>query len=299
MQIVETIAALRQTLSAWRARTQSIAFVPTMGNLHTGHIRLVEESKRQAERVVVSIFVNPSQFGPNEDLAAYPHTPDQDTAKLITAETDLLFLPSSRELYPRDFAAMSYVEVPGLSDELCGRFRPGHFRGVATVVLKLLHLVQPDVALFGEKDYQQLTLLRRMVADLDLPVRIHAVSTIREPDGLAMSSRNAYLSPEERRRATRLYVRLSEAAERTLSGEADYARLEREGSAGLLADGFRPDYFAVRRQSDLAVPGAEDLELVILAAARLGRTRLIDNVLVSRENRCGSGRTIATGYGSG
>ena len=280
MQTVAFIPDLRRTIRAWRDQGSSVAFVPTMGNLHAGHIRLVEEAKRQAERVVVSVFVNPAQFAPSEDFAAYPRTPEQDAGKLLAAGVDLLFLPCTSELYPSDPAAMTFVEVPGLSDDLCGRFRPGHFRGVATVVLKLLNQVQPDVALFGEKDYQQLIMIRRLVADLDLPVRLHGVPTVREPNGLAMSSRNGYLTPEEKNQAVLLYANLVEAAETLRRGERDFARIERERGAQLAAQGFRPDYFAIRRQDDLAVPKQNDARLVILAAAWLGTARLIDNVQV-------------------
>jgi pantoate--beta-alanine ligase len=281
MRTVESISELREAVRAWRKQGLSVAFVPTMGNLHDGHIRLVEEAKRQGDRAVVSIFVNPTQFGPNEDFAAYPRTPEQDAEKLRVAGTDLLFLPGTAELYPQDAAAMTFIEVPGLSGELCGQFRPGHFRGVATVVCKLLNQVQPDVALFGEKDYQQLTIIRRMVADLDLPVRIQGVPTVREPSGLAMSSRNAYLSGEEKSQAALLLTCLREAAEEIHRGGRDYERIEREKSETLSAHGFQADYFAIRRQEDLGPPGENDEPLVILVAARLGRTRLIDNLLVT------------------
>lgn len=281
MRIVETIPNLREIVRVWRTEGLSVAFVPTMGNLHDGHIRLVEEAKRQGDRVVVSVFVNPTQFGPSEDFAAYPRTPEQDAEKLRAAGTDLLFLPGTAELYPQEAAAMTFVEVPGLSSDLCGQFRPGHFRGVATVVCKLLNQVQPDVALFGEKDYQQLTIIRRMVADLDLPVRIQGVPTVREPNGLAMSSRNAYLSDEEKSRAALLFACLREAAEEIRRGGRDFERIEREKSETLSAHGFQPDYFAIRRQEDIGPPGEGDVRLVILVAARLGRARLIDNCLVA------------------
>lgn len=280
MNTVETLPELRQAVRAWRAHRLSVAFVPTMGNLHAGHLRLVEEAKRMADRVAVSIFVNPSQFGPGEDYAAYPRTPEQDAALLREVGTDLLFLPDAETLYPAGPERMTFVEVPGLSDELCGKFRPGHFRGVATVVCKLLNQVQPDVAVFGEKDYQQLAVIRRMVADLDLPVRIQGVDTVREPNGLAMSSRNGYLSAEEKAQATLIYAGLQQAAEALRQGERDFAALERDGAARLVEQGFVPDYFAVRRQDDLGLPGPDDARLVVLVAARLGKARLIDNVQV-------------------
>jgi pantoate--beta-alanine ligase len=280
MQTVETISNLRQAIRDWRAQGLSIALVPTLGNLHAGHIRIVEEAKKQADRVVVSVFVNPSQFGPGEDFEAYPRTPEEDAAKLRAVGAELLFLPAAEEIYPRDPAAMTYAEVPGLSDILCGQYRPGHFRGVATVVLKLFNQVQPDVALFGEKDYQQLTILRRMVADLDIPVRIQSVATVREPNGLAMSSRNAYLTEEERAHAGLLYGSLSVAAEALQRGERDFDRMESERRLSLSNFGFKVDYFTIRRQGDLGLPGPLDRRLVILVAARLGKARLIDSLPV-------------------
>jgi pantoate--beta-alanine ligase len=280
MQTVETISNLRQAIRDWRAQGLSIALVPTLGNLHAGHIRIVEEAKKQADRVVVSVFVNPSQFGPGEDFEAYPRTPEEDAAKLRAVGAELLFLPAAEEIYPRDPAAMTYAEVPGLSDILCGQYRPGHFRGVATVVLKLFNQVQPDVALFGEKDYQQLTILRRMVADLDIPVRIQSVATVREPNGLAMSSRNAYLTEEERAHAGLLYGSLSVAAEALQRGERDFDRMESERRLSLSNFGFKVDYFTIRRQGDLGLPGPLDRRLVILVAARLGKVRLIDSLPV-------------------
>ncbi len=280
MQIVQSVPALRQSVRLWREQSLSVAFVPTMGNLHAGHIKLVEEARGLADRVAASIFVNPSQFGAGEDFAAYPRTPEEDAAQLAAAGTDLLFLPPVEALYPSDPAAMAFVEVPGLSSDLCGRFRPGHFRGVATVVCKLLNQVQPDVAVFGEKDYQQLAIIRRMVADLDIPARIHGVPTVREASGLALSSRNAYLAPEEKSRAAQVYANLLEAAEELRRGARDFARIERERSAALAARGFQPDYFAIRRQADLAPPVPDDTRLVILVAARLGKARLIDNLRV-------------------
>jgi pantoate--beta-alanine ligase len=280
MQTVAAVADLRETVRGYRAAGQTVAFVPTMGNLHAGHIRLVEEARRAAARVVVSIFVNPTQFGPGEDFAAYPRTPEADVEKLAAAGTDLLFLPAVETLYPPVDRPLATVGVPGLSDELCGQFRPGHFRGVATVVLKLFNLVQPDVALFGEKDYQQLTVIRRMVADLDVPVRIVGVPTVREPGGLALSSRNGYLSAEERERAARVYASLCQAAAALKAGRRDFPALEAEQVEALRAAGFEPDYVAIRRQDDLAPPGPGDTRLVLLVAARLGRARLIDNLQV-------------------
>lgn len=281
MKIVFTKTELEAAMAPWRAAGESIAFVPTMGNLHAGHLHLVDTAKIKARRVVVSIFVNPTQFGPGEDLAAYPRTPEQDIERLRAQQADLLYLPDVADVYPDDGQPTTVVEVPGLSERLCGTFRPGHFRGVATVVCKLLNRVRPDLALFGEKDFQQLTLIRKMVRDLDMAVTIVGVPTVREPSGLAMSSRNTYLSPEQKERAALIFRTLNQAAEAVRAGERDYSRIEQEASAALEAGGFSVDYVSIRRQQDLAVPSAEDNALVILAAAHLGKARLIDNVLIS------------------
>lgn len=255
-----------------------MALVPTMGNLHAGHIRLVEEARRKADHVVASVFVNPSQFGPGEDFGAYPRTPEEDAGRLRDAGADLLYMPEAPVMYPLGPAAMTSVEVPGFSGDLCGKFRPGHFRGVATVVLKLLNQAQPDLAVFGEKDYQQLMLIRRMVNDLDLPVTILGVPTVREANGLAMSSRNAYLSAAERIKAALLYAELEHAECELRQGRRDFVTMETEHAAALGSTGFQVDYFAIRRQQDLRQPGVHDRQLVILVAARLGRARLIDNL---------------------
>lgn len=278
MRTVDTVSGLREALQQWRQQGASVALVPTMGNLHAGHLRLVEEARRHADRVVVSIFVNPAQFGPGEDFAAYPRTPETDAERLRATATDLLFMPPVAVMYPAPTATMTFVEVPGLSDDLCGRFRPGHFRGVATVVLKLFNLVQPDVAVFGEKDYQQLLVIRRMVSDLDLAVNVIGVPTVREPDGLALSSRNGYLTPAERRRAAALAAQLEAAAELIRQGRRDYAAIEHDAMETLVQLGFEPDYFAIRRLDDLALPDPADTRLILLLAARLGRARLIDNL---------------------
>jgi len=278
MQTVETIAALRVATGAWRQGGERIALVPTMGNLHEGHLQLVAEAKRQARRVVVSIFVNPTQFGAGEDFASYPRTEEADAAKLREAEVDLLFLPRVEEMYPGGSQGMSFVEVPGLSDRLCGKVRPGHFRGVATVVCKLFNMVQPHLALFGEKDFQQLAVIRRMTGDLNLPVEIVGVPTVREPSGLAMSSRNGYLSPEERTRAAFLHQLLLRIVNQLRNGQRDYSVLEAQGENELREAGFQPDYLAIRRASDLEMPDTDDVELVVLVAARLGKARLIDNI---------------------
>jgi pantoate--beta-alanine ligase len=281
MLTVNSIVGLREQIHVWRLSGDTIAFVPTMGNLHAGHVHLVKEARRQADRVVVSIFVNPLQFGPGEDFAAYPRTRDEDAGRLRAAGADLLFMPEASAMYPLDATAMSVVEVPGLSDDLCGRFRPGHFRGVATVVLKLFNQVQPDMAVFGEKDYQQLVIIRRMVNDLDLPVRILSVPTVRETNGLAMSSRNAYLTEAERVKAALLHAELELALKALSQGRRDFSTMEIEHAAALESAGFQVDYFAIRRQQDLRQPDIHDRQLVILVAARLGRARLIDNLKVS------------------
>lgn len=281
MQTLETIARVRQQVSIWRQGGERIAFVPTMGNLHAGHLSLVAKAHELADRVVVSIFVNPLQFGQGEDLDAYPRTPLEDAEKLRQAGVDMLFCPQEAEVYPQGREGLTFVEVPGISDILCGASRPGHFRGMATVVAKLFNIVQPDLACFGEKDYQQLTVLRRMVDELDFPVEIVAVTTERESDGLAMSSRNGYLSAEERRIAPQLYQVLQVLAEWLRRGDRDWAQLEKQARERLAVDGLSPDYVSIRRAADLALPAETDTELVILAAAFIGKTRLIDNLLIN------------------
>ena len=281
MQIVESIDDLRWQIAAWRHAGERIALVPTMGNLHAGHLELVNQGRQQAERVVVSIFVNPLQFGAGEDFSSYPRTLSEDAAQLKQTGVDLLFAPSVEAVYPRPQEEQARVTVPGLSDMLCGASRPGHFMGVATVVCKLFNMVQPDLALFGEKDFQQLLVIRRMVEDLCLPVEIQGVPTVREEDGLARSSRNGYLTPEERSKAPVLYRILNETAQAIRAGDADYERLEAAANEKLESAGFGPDYFSIRRASDLAQPKVVDGDLVILAAAYLGRARLIDNLRVT------------------
>jgi pantoate--beta-alanine ligase len=249
-----------------------------MGNLHDGHLKLVEEAKRFGRRTVVSIFVNPAQFGEGEDFTTYPRSLDEDLRRLREKSVDLAFTPATHEVYPAK--AYTTVTVPDLSDMLCGEHRPGHFSGVATIVAKLFNLVQPDAAVFGEKDFQQLTIIRRMAADLNIPVQIESVGTVREKDGLAMSSRNRYLTEDERPRAPLLYKQICEAESCILSGVSDYSGIERQQTIKLQELGFRPDYFSVRRASDLQPGRPGDRELVILAAAWLGKARLIDNKVV-------------------
>ncbi len=285
MLVVESIIGLQREIAALRRQGKRIAFVPTMGNLHAGHLKLVQVARKHADAVVASIYVNPLQFGPKEDLAAYPRTPDEDKQALEAEKTDLLFMPTDAEMYPRGLDVMTRVEVPLLGDILCGKFRPGHFRGVTTVVNRLFNLVQPDVAVFGKKDYQQLLLIKLMVADLGLPIEIAGVDTVREADGLAMSSRNKYLSPTERKTAPRLYAALCGLRERALKAGRVTADMEGNATQELEAAGFRPDYVSIRRTADLGEPGAGDKALVVLAAAWLGRTRLIDNVEVALPGR--------------
>lgn len=282
MDLVSTITELRNRIGTSRARGSRIAFVPTMGNLHPGHLKLVRHARAIADYVVVSIFVNPTQFGPNEDYATYPRTLEQDSAALEEADADLLFAPSVEEVYGSDPDGATFVEVPGLSDILCGEFRPGFFRGVATVVARLFNMVQPDMAVFGEKDYQQLVIIRRMVRDLCMPVEVVGVGTEREADGLALSSRNGYLSTEERARAPQLYRVLREVQLAVEGGARDYIAIERHAMDTLAHAGFRPDYVSIRRQADLALPAPDDPALIVLAAATLGSARLIDNVLISK-----------------
>jgi pantoate--beta-alanine ligase len=283
MDSIARLDVLRDRVCAWRTEGERVAFVPTMGNLHAGHIALVRRARELAPRVVASIFVNPLQFGAGEDLAAYPRTLDRDREMLEEAGCDLLFAPAVETMYPHGQGVQTRVEVPEISDILCGATRPGHFIGVATVVCKLFNMVQPDLALFGEKDFQQLLVIRRLVEDLAIPVRIEGVATVREPDGLAMSSRNGYLSVSERALAPALYRALGAAAQGLGAGRP-IAEVEEETVAAIAAAGLRPDYVSVRRAEDLGVPGDEDRELAILAAAYLGRARLIDNLRAIRES---------------
>ena len=273
-----SVVELRKRIARWRAIDQKVALVPTMGNLHAGHIALVKHAQQLADRVVVSIFVNPMQFGPKEDFGAYPRTPDADKLQLAVAGTDLLFTPEVDEVYPGGMDKVSRVEVPAFDGILDGASRPGHFTGVATVVMKLFNMVQPDVAVFGEKDYQQLLVIRRMVADLCVPVRIVGHPTVREADGLAMSSRNQYLSKSERAQAPLLRKVLSETGALLRDGHKDFKQLEAQALQRLSGGGFRPDYLEVRDADSLAPATADTRRLVLLAAAWLGKARLIDNL---------------------
>lgn len=279
MQVIEEVSAMQSLGRLWRQQGGRIVFVPTMGNLHQGHLQLVQEAGRLGDRVVVSIFVNPTQFGAGEDLDNYPRTLDQDLEKLQQAAVDAVFTPSVDAIYPTGFS--SELTVTGLSDILCGAGRPGHFTGVATVVLKLLNIVQPHAAVFGEKDFQQLQVIRRLVEDLSLAVNIHGVPTVREADGLAMSSRNSYLDPDQRARAAGLYRTLQAVAGAVAEGARDWEVLCARAREDLQGAGFQVEYMEIRRAADLGVPAPEQHEdLVILAAARIGQTRLIDNVFL-------------------
>jgi pantoate--beta-alanine ligase len=282
MEELARIAPLRELVSQWRRQHHRIALVPTMGNLHDGHIRLVAHARDAAQRVIVSIFVNPLQFGPNEDFAAYPRTPDDDRRLLEKARADLLFQPEVTDVYPAGHEHSTIVDVPELSNVLCGAIRPGHFAGVATVVAKLLNIVHPDVALFGEKDYQQLLIIRRLVTDLCMPIEVRGMPTTRDADGLALSSRNRYLSAEERAIAPRLFAALEAARREVEGGATQFERIEQSGMQNLVEAGFRPDYFAIRQAYDLQPVQDPKAEIRVLAAARLGRARLIDNVKVQR-----------------
>lgn len=284
MQVVARPNELRALVAGWRRAGERVAFVPTMGNLHAGHGSLVGRAADLADRVIVSIFVNPLQFGPNEDFAAYPRTPQDDARVLESLDVDLLFVPEVADIYPRGQESTARVHVPVLEDILCGAFRPGHFMGVATVVTKLLNIVLPDVAVFGEKDYQQLMIIRRAALDLCMPVEILGAPTTREPDGLAMSSRNRYLSPAERAVAPTIYAELERARVAIAAGADDFANLARRGGEALRQAGFRPDYFEIRDAATLEEPSASSGDLVILAAARIGRARLIDNVRAKKKS---------------
>lgn len=275
MDIIHSVADLRARLQ----REPNNVFVPTMGNLHEGHIRLIGVAKPRAACTVVSIFVNRLQFGPREDFDRYPRTFEADCRRLQNAGVDVVFAPDEREIYPEP---QTYVVEPSdLQHILDGAARPGHFRGVATVVLKLFNMVSPHSAIFGKKDYQQYIVLRDMVRQLALPIEIIPAETVRAPDGLALSSRNAYLSAAERKEAPRLYAALRRAQDEIMAGERDFQRVELHGMSELADSAWKPDYVAVRRQADLRPPTEHDREIVVLAAARLGKTRLIDNVEIA------------------
>ncbi len=281
MRTVQKIDEIHAQIQTWNNAGKQIAFIPTMGNLHDGHLSLIKQAHQRADHVVVSIFVNPMQFGKDEDLDSYPRTLKSDSNKLFEGGVDLLFTPKASDLYPHGIETSTRVEVPGYSDILCGAHRPNHFIGVSTIVTKLFNIVQPDIALFGEKDYQQLLIIRRAVEDLCMPVTILSVPTVREGDGLAMSSRNGYLSADERQRAPVLYKTLKQIKRKIQAGERNYTALIDQALLMLEEANFIPDYFSIRRAGNLAVAQPEDNNLVILAAAKLGQTRLIDNISIT------------------
>jgi pantoate--beta-alanine ligase len=279
MQTVQDVPALRAAIRGWRTQGQTVGFVPTMGNLHAGHQSLIKLARARTERVVASVFVNPTQFGPNEDYDRYPRTLVQDQAALAEQDCDLLFAPDVATMYPFGPEHSVSVRVPRITDTLEGAHRPGHFDGMATVVCKLFNLVQPDVAVFGQKDFQQLKVVERMVRDLGLPVKVVAAPILRADDGLALSSRNQYLSAEERARAPLIHDTLQKMRE-LLAQRHPRQAIEQTAAARLARAGFVPDYVAIRRAGDLAEPAEGERDgLVALVAARLGRTRLIDNLL--------------------
>ena len=281
MIVVHTKKELDEQLGEWRQHDDHIALVPTMGNLHAGHISLVELAREHAERVVVSIFVNPTQFGEGEDFDEYPRTLERDTRRLKTSAADLIFAPSVETMYPFGLKDATTVSVPRLTENFCGASRPGHFDGVTSVVARLFGLVQPDSAIFGQKDYQQQLVIRHMSRDLNLPVTIITGETVREEDGLAMSSRNQYLTDDERASAPVLFQVLSAVGSELQNGRRNFEELEAESIAKLGDAGFDVDYFSIRRAQNLEIPDRDCDELVVLAAAQLGNARLIDNTVVT------------------
>jgi pantoate--beta-alanine ligase len=284
VELHRTASQLRETIAGWRAARDTIALVPTMGNLHTGHLSLAGLAADHADRVIMTIFVNPTQFGVGEDFDAYPRTLAEDRS-LVDAHgmVDALFAPEVKEIYPHGTDQAYRLVAPDLGNDLCGAARPGHFDGVASVVLRLLNIAMPDIVVLGEKDYQQLVIIERMIADLRLAIGVIAGETQRERDGLAISSRNHYLTAEERSRAPLLHRILSELSDRLADGERDYEMLEQSAHTRLVEGGFRPDYVAVRRAFDLGQPNGRHApdELIVLAAAWLGKARLIDNLRVA------------------
>jgi len=273
---ITQITALRALLKPWRNNNEKIGLVTTMGNLHQGHLALVEKTQPLVDRVIVSIFVNPLQFGPNEDFAAYPRTLTSDIEKLQPYAIDAVFAPSTEEIYPHG-VPQTRVDIPSIAQELCGKSRPGHFYGVSTVLSKFFNIVQPDVVIYGEKDFQQLTLVRRMVQELNFPIEVLALPTQRENDGLASSSRNQYLSAEERQIAPKLYATLTDISAAITLGATNYADLCTKAAEQLNEQGFNVDYLEIRDRETLLQPTSKTSALVILVAAFLGKTRLIDN----------------------
>ncbi len=281
MDIIDSKQAMQERLEEWRGQGEHVALVATMGNLHAGHISLIDLAREHAERIVVTVYVNPTQFGDDEDFADYPRTIERDTMRLKKIGADVLFVPSDETVYPFGHDRATVVSVPGLTEHFCGSSRPGHFDGVTTVMARLFAIVQPDVAVFGQKDYQQQLVIRYMTEDLGLPIRIITAPTVRDDDGLAMSSRNQYLTEDERKIAPRLHEVIGQIGADLQNGEQDFDKLEVDGAKELEAQGFKVDYLAIRRAEDLTEPNRDSDELVILAAAHLGAARLIDNEVVT------------------
>lgn len=278
MQQVTQIKEVRERLAAVRQEGKTIALVPTMGNLHDGHLSLVQQAQERADYIVVTIFVNPTQFVEGEDFDSYPRTLGSDLNQLKNRSVDLVFIPDADEIYPKGNDALAEVTVPALDSIYCGEYRPGHFKGVATIVTKLFNIVQPNTAIFGSKDYQQLLVIRSLVKSLNLPIEIVSAAIMREDDGLAMSSRNQYLTQKERKTAALLYEKLKKVVEKVVKGSKNYEKLEKEAVSDLKSAGFRPEYLKICDSESLLAP--KDGKLVIIAAAWLGKTRLIDNVAV-------------------
>jgi len=283
MNTVKTVRELRAAIARARSEGKRIALVPTMGNLHSGHTALVTKATQRADFVVASIFVNPLQFGPNEDLATYPRTLAADQEKLLQAGCHLLFTPTVEEMYPHGMADQTIVRVPVVSEGLCGGSRPGHFDGVSTVVSKLFNMVQPDIAIFGQKDFQQLAVVSALARDLNMPIQIIGEPTVRAADGLALSSRNGYLTDAERATAPTLYRVIKQIADALHNGEQNQMQLLADGCKALEAAGFRPDYLEIRNAVTLRPATPDDHDLVVLGAAFLGKTRLIDNLHLAKE----------------
>ena len=289
MEIAESIQTLRAVRKRWREEKYTVGFVPTMGNLHDGHLSLLQKSRELTDKTVCSIFINPLQFDKAKDLERYPKTMDDDIAGLQDHGADLLFVPTTEMIYPHGDAKPTTISVPGIAELLEGKHRKGHFTGVATVVCKLFNLVEPDVAVFGEKDFQQLILIRQMVADLNFPIEIIGAPTIRSPEGLALSSRNGYLTAKQRDQASEIYRSLKECVESLRAGERDFAKLESHAMERLSTAGFSPEYFTIRNVVNLQ-PASEtdDAEaLIVLTAAGLGKARLIDNMQVADNSSTG------------
>jgi len=281
MVVVHSKQELAEHIAEWRHNDEHVGLVPTMGSLHAGHLALVELAREHAERVVVSIFVNPTQFAEGEDFDEYPRSLERDKLRLKTTSADLIFAPEVNTVYPFGIENATTISVPVLTDEFCGAARPGHFDGVTSVVARLFALVQPDVAVFGQKDYQQQLVIRRMAEDMNLPVSIITSETVRDDDGLALSSRNAYLDEEQRATAPALYAELSAVGQELQNGRRNFSELESVAQQHLVDKGFEVEYFAIRRALNLEIPDRDCDDLVVIAAAKLGHSRLIDNIVVT------------------